>query len=824
MSYKYKVPSEEIQVLLKSLYDSCSAEDITTRERQIRQWRRLKLLWEGFNRIWFNEVAHDWRVWDESINNDDSDQAYYDKPINIFESLLETLVAALSVTVPPVKCYPDDADNTLDLDTARAGDKIGTQIYRHNDVPQLWLHALYQHMTEGMIAFRHYALADKKYGTYEEKSYEDNEENHEIVSCAMCGHVISDNVVPPSANTSNPETGQPIPGQQVLAGQPGMTQPGQMPGQPVQPVQNPNKLADLETKVDDEFGPNDGDVELHAAMNSGQELCPACMVMMDPQIQQEKFIVSRLTGVTSEPKSRIIIKSYGGLWVKIPQYAKAQEECGYLKFSDEKDYTLVVERYSHLKDNDNLIKDIKSGSNGPGGYTQYEQWGRLSPQYMGEYPSNVVTVNEIWIRPGRFNELAEQKQVDLLKKHYPDGVKAVFINDQFAEACNRSLDDEWTILENPLADYLYFDPPGQKLVNVQEITNDLISLVLQTIEHGIGQTFADPAVLNFNAYNQVSALPGGVYAATPKSGKTLGESFYELRTATLSGEVLPFANKIQELGQFVSGALPSIFGGTIEGGSNTASEYSMSRAQALQRLQNTWKTFCITWKRVFAKAIPAYIETVTTDEHEVQRTDAGDFINVFIRKAELEGKIGRVELECNENLPMTFTQRRDLMMQLFTATSPAAQSIINAPENLPLIHDTLGLPDMYIPNEGDVIKQLNEIKILLNSEPIPTGNPDQPEMPSVEVDPLYDTHPVQFEIVKKWATSEAGQQAKLDNEAGYRNVLLHGRMHFMQVQQQQMMAAQSQAPQGPGTPNAKPDTTKTKEAPITGESDVHPTA
>ena len=32
-------------------------------------------------------------------------------------------------------------------------------------------------------------------------------------------------------------------------------------------------------------------------------------------------------------------------------------------------------------------------------------------------------------------------------------------------------------------------------------------------------------------------------------------------------------------------------------------------------------------------------------------------------------------------------------------------------------------------------------------------------------------------------TSEAGQQAKIDNNAGWKNIMLHGKMHLMQIQQ-----------------------------------------
>ena len=124
--------SEEVQRLLKSCVEHFDKEDTSVRERQIRTWRRLKLFWEGFQKTWYSEVAHDWRVEDNTDSG--TEQSYYDKPVNVFRAYLESIIAALSVTVPPIKCFPDDADNTLDLSTARAGDKLAQLIYSHNDV------------------------------------------------------------------------------------------------------------------------------------------------------------------------------------------------------------------------------------------------------------------------------------------------------------------------------------------------------------------------------------------------------------------------------------------------------------------------------------------------------------------------------------------------------------------------------------------------------------------------------------------------------------------------------------------------------------------
>jgi hypothetical protein len=416
--------------------------------------------------------------------------------------------------------------------------------------------------------------------------------------------------------------------------------------------------------------------------------------------------------------------------------------------------------------------------------------------------------------PAAFNVLTPE-EADELRKLYPNGCKVVLANDCFADAENEALDDCWTLTINPLTDFVNHDPLGLLLVSIQEITNDLISLTLQTIEHGIGQTFADPAVLNFNAYRQMESTPGGIYEAVPKSGKTLQESFHEVKTATLSPEVMPFASNIQSLAQLVSGALPSLFGGAIEG-SETASQYSMSRAQALQRLQNTWKTFTVWWKQIFGKTIPMFIKETKSDERDVQRDTNGNFINVFIRRADLEGKLGKVELEANENLPLTWSQRKDVIMQLFEAQNPEILAVLGSAENLPIIREAIGLEGFFVPGEDSREKQYDEIKLLLNSTPLPTGDPMMPEMPSVEIDPIFDEHEIEFETICNWVRGEAGRLAKTDNPEGYKNVLLHGKLHYMEMQMQMMQQAAQQAQSG--KPGEQP--TENTETPVTEESNV----
>lgn len=726
---KVKLPPEEVQRALKSVIDLFDAEDVQVRERQVRSWRRYKYLWEGFTRIWYSEVAHDWRIWDEAAYADSNlDQQFYDKPVNIFRAYLESIIAALSISIPAIKCYPDDADNPLDLLTAKAGDQIAELIYRHNDVSLLWLHALFIFCTEGMTACYSYPKTSEDYGTYKVETHEKVQQG-EAYLCPECNAQIPDEV--------------------------------------------------LSRREENEFDPDDDDVKLHDVLNTKGPVCPQCAVALDPDLQKSPLIVTRLVKTDEFPKSRICLEIYGGLVVKVANYARQQCDTPYLIQGYETHYSNAIEAYPHLRNKSGSSK-IQPGG-GVSGYDQYDQWARLNPQYHGEFPLNTVTVRNCWLRASAFNVLSDDDLVEELKKRYPDGAKVVLVNDQFAEACNEALDDCWTLTYNPLSDYIHFDPSGSQLVSVQDITNDIISLVLQTIEHGIGQTFADPNVLNFKKYGETQVAPGSIYPVKAAPGKALQDSFFELKTANLSPEVMPFFERVQELGQLVSGALPALFGGQQPEGSRTASEYSMSRAQALQRQQNTWKIFTIWWKNIFSKVVPMFIEEMQEDEKNVKVNSQGQFFNSVIKKAETEGKIGRIELEANENLPLTWSQQKDIVMQLLENPNQQVQKIVADPRNVKDLQDAIGITDFAIPGEDDREKQLEEIQQLIMAAPTPSGmGPDGEvqEEPSVPIEPTVDDHETHASVCRGFLVSEAGRQLKTDNADGYHNVLLHMQAHM----------------------------------------------
>ncbi len=738
---------DDISVLLKTVANHFDQEDRATRERQIRKMRRLKLYWNSFSQIYWDEGARDYRIANNTdVNNDDTNQSYYDKPVNVFKAFLETIIAALSIQIPAINCVPDDADNPLDLSTAKAGDKISELIYKHNDVMFLWLHALYIYCTEGMIACYSYSKKDKAYGTYKKPKYQDEEIDSYV--CPQCGARVPDELM----------------------------------------------------ENDDEFDPKD-DEDSEVSLEG--KTCIECGAPLSPDLQKVKLKIPRIVGHTDEPKSRICLEAYGGLYVKVANYAKKSCDTPYLIFSYETHYANVLECYPDLRDR---IPQGDSGVTDP-----YEQYGRLNTQYRGEFPEENLTVKNCWLRCASFNILPEE-DCKKLKKKFPNGVKFVIVNDTPAEYEPEDLDDHWTLTENPMSDFLNHDPLGELLTNIQDIVNDLISLTLQTIEHGITQTWADPAVVNFNAQRQIEAMPGTLTPTKPVSGsKNIGDAFYTTKPASLSAEVFNFYRIIQELGQFVSGALPSIFGGVqAAGNSRTASEYAMSKGMAMQRLQTPWRMMTIWWKTIFAKVIPMYMKNMTDDERIVEKDEQGNFINVFIRKAEIDGRIGSIELEPDEKLPVTDEQQADMIMQLFTLNNDEITKALMDPDNLPYIAKVIKIPEFKLPGEDDRQKQYEEIVLLINETPIPpsqeeiqqfqqvsqqavqTQQPPPPppqEKPSVEIDVDVDNHAIEAAICKSWLISSAGRLAKQENPNGYHNVLLHMKAH-MAIVNQQMQAQQ----------------------------------
>lgn len=500
-----------------------------------------------------------------------------------------------------------------------------------------------------------------------------------------------------------------------------------------------------------------------------------------------------------KPKQREKIELYGPLNVKIPHYVTNPKHTPYVMLDTE----CNVDYIRHMFPDIDVSTEIDS--------EKYERWARSSSDYQGEDIIDLVTLRRVWLRSWTFCRFKKDKPevYDWLMANVPDGCKITLVNDKVARVESEDLDEHWTFTQNPLASHIHAEPLGAPLIPIQEMRNELVVLKLQTVEYGIPETFADPQVLDFATYNKHEAGPGSIIPAKAPAGGTLDSGFATLKTATFPKEANDFQQSLDSDGQFVTGAFPSIYGGSMPSASKTAAEYQMSRNQALQRLQTTWKLLSHFWAKVMDKSVRSFVSHMTQDERFTEK-QGKSYINVYIRQNEMQGRVGTAEPELAQTFPMSWMQKKDLLVQMMQLNNEYINQALFHPQNTGLLAEYLGFRDFYIPGDDARTKQLLEIQDLLNNEPIENPeamatqeNPDlppmegqaapQPFIPTVQVDPEIDDHQVEFDTCVAWMNSEIGLDAKETNPAGFMNVRMHALQHLQFVQMMQQQQAEAEA-------------------------------
>lgn len=522
-----------------------------------------------------------------------------------------------------------------------------------------------------------------------------------------------------------------------------------------------------------------------AEVAEATENCPNCD---SPNIKKmgEEYEVQRPDGSEEAPKTRVCIEILNSQYVKVSPFAKTQDDTPYLIYEFEEHVSSARARYPK--------ENIEPTGTDKG----WERHGR-NPQTFESEDSSMVTTKCVWLRPEAYYYESSEKG-ELIKSKYPDGIYVEFINDKPMAIRGENLDDFWTLWEMPTSTHIHMNPIGQPLFDPQEVENDIVNLSVDTMKQSIPQTFADPTVLNFDEYSKSELRPGNVYQAKKPANGSLGEGFFTTRTASMSQEIDRFDSKIEQKAQLVVGAFPSIYGGTLQGGSKTYAEYSASRQQALQRLSLVNKAATRWYARMMAKVVPLYVGNLLEDERYTYQTSPGQFLSISIKKDATEGKIGHVEPSASNTLPMSWGQKRDAIMQLIQLNSEEINSVLFSPENASLLVQMSGIPELKIPGDDARSKQYREIMQLIATEPTEM---DEGVNPSVQVDPEVDDHIIEAQICRTFLQSKDGQDLKQLNPKGYANVLAHFNQHLA------VMKSRTNPAQGPtpaqDTPTGAPE-------------------
>jgi hypothetical protein len=507
-------------------------------------------------------------------------------------------------------------------------------------------------------------------------------------------------------------------------------------------------------------------------------LCESCGNTVAPfEVQTGEHQEDVVVDTQEVPKGRQIIEIYGTSDVSIPRYAKRLQDCHYLRLEDEIHYSKAREIYPGVEIVPGNIRE-EEGRNA-----------RLSSIFYDELDRKVVTRSRVWLRPFAFNVADEEKRQSL-KSEYPSGTKVTLINDVIVDVVEEGMDEHWRLGVDPIAKTLTAVPYGDCIIDIQDSYNDVFAITMRTLLFGVPELFADPTTLSKQAYKDKHVTPGAITFAKSKSGMPLASSFFATRSTTLPKETPEVAAKILDLGQLLSRAYPSIYGGPSAGNTKTAAEYEQSRQAALQGLAPLWRIINSLWAEIKDVATRSYRKNLSKDEHFVTTDGAKGFVNNWIRLSELQGNIGDVVPESSEQFPTTWAQKKSIILELLNSKNPEILAILGNPNNIEMVAEFIGLPEIYIPGEDDRIVQLKEIMQMVSAQPDPM-NPQGQVAPMIQPSPS-DNNEIHAAIAKAWLNSSYGQEVKAEKPDVFNAVMQHMQMHEQIIQQQQMAQQQAQ--------------------------------
>jgi hypothetical protein len=812
---------------LRELEVQYRQEGIVARRHEIRRIRQARLFWQGLQYAWWNPQDMTWHLPFESKIYDDKaleEMPRYQFVTNLYQAFGLTFVSVLSQDVPATRFYPQSAQSIADITTAKAASQVCELVEQNNRVQQLLTGVAFYLWTDGKIGGYVRFVADgQRFGFHNEPVIEAHYVplGEDVYVCPECGCEQAVGVEaggreaggtrqnPPSPEDGyggqgrdgarGREAGKGDPavarlfrgGDLVPAGQesPGSEDPGYSNAASVDNGVIPSTARNLSgTPSDGNSQDGSGAPEFLPPL-----ICRNCGVPLGPENFKaaERVAVPLVTGVRRVAKGQEVISVVGGLELNTPVWANEMHEYPYLQWSMEVHRAKLKASYPHAADK------IELG--GPQSADEvYARASRvaiaqgLPTTHPGDALFNLITFSRTWIRPWAFYSIEERAVRDALLALFPDGCYAAFAGDTYCESRNESMDDYWRVMHALPGDGQNRPSVGDSLVQIQERYNTLSNIQAETYEYGIPPIYADPQVLDFDALANQTAEPAAHYPARARPGQPLAAGFFQPAPAQVPPDLVRHQQELMgPVSQFLTGLFPAVFGGEMES-QKTATGYAMARDQALGRLGLVWRRLKQFYADVMLLSVDCFRKNRPEDAEIPILGPGGEYESRWIRLADLKGNL-QAYPESDETFPRLKSQQRAVIQQLMASSDPLIQQALADPTNIGFVKSVLGLSDLVVPGEDSRNKQLREIDLLLGGAPISRQEPGGKEargneaggreagdhlVPSVPVDLLLDDHVVELEECRRWANSDAGQVAHVENPVGFANVRAHAAAHL----------------------------------------------
>ncbi len=530
------------------------------------------------------------------------------------------------------------------------------------------------------------------------------------------------------------------------------------------------------------------------------EACPQCGASM----QGAQFRPSQTaqvpvqTGVNKVEKGGLEISLHDGSEIRVPlESDSVNGNCPWLRKDYERHKSYCLKKYGKkarqvLKDDSQTAEESTSS-----------QLGRNIRSSFGSpigifrtYRENYWTISEICWPPAMYQCL-DDNLLELMEQNFPKGCKITTLRGKVVNMEDYAFPMHWQECKPEPSKRIMADPLGNDWITPQDILNNTLNQVSETIERSNDPGFADPTRLDFDAFNRRRDTPCELFPLLPRAGQSIADSIYRPEPVRHSDQIVPFREQVKQGGEEISGETEAIWGGDTS--DPTARQTELKTNAAIRTLGVIWTMIGKSLEKVYEKScriLAEYEEGVLSFSRKDQ---FGSYQQVAVRTEDL--KSGKFHFEADEAVPMTWGQQRDLLMWMLDKPAELLnQWGFSDPLNVPEFKRLLGMPGERTPLMDDRDKAMNVIGRLAKEKPAPgqPGAPDPatgmpgptgPPQPSVPPD-WEDNHAFCASLAKAYLTQNfimAQQQPD-----GYQNIVLWGQAH-------EQMANAPQAPPPPRT-------------------------
>lgn len=512
----------------------------------------------------------------------------------------------------------------------------------------------------------------------------------------------------------------------------------------------------------------------------------------------------------------------GALEWKVPIASGDFDNWPYMRRQKEISLAFAKEEYPDKKS-----KISGAGSSGMKDI-DYSRCARLSTQeglslteQSGDAMAFVVTRTEYWLRPSSFNEVTDEKVQATLREWFPNGAYVAYCGNEYCRSRNEDLNDHLAIVKGDPGEGYATPGLGDILMGPQESFNDLANLSRITFLRGVPHSYFDQELIPADAVPKQQSTPGCKHpVAQPADGQPLENHFFEETPANTPVTMNQYMEDLKgPTSQFLSGQQPALFGGEMGEAGKTASGYGQALAQAMGQMTIVWVPFKMVWAKVIQQAVGVLAKIYEGADELATTINAGtpDAETVTLNPNNLKGMFLTTP-DTDENFPESWSMQRANLQGVMAVAdkSPELGKILLHPENVRMSKNLLGLKNFVDPEEDSRDKQSAEIDEMLKEPPVPTPEaiaalkqqklqaqqqgieipPEQieaaiqqmPMQSSVDVDPDFDDHAVEWETVRSWINSAQGRKIKATKPKAFENVRLHGLQHKKLMEQAQAPA------------------------------------